>query len=112
MMHFVGNSTLELEGDEARTRTYLINPMAVAADGGIRHAFSVCAHYVDRLVRTREGWRIAERIEEQVIFEGAPPQKRQAALLIPIRFSRTGRRVDMGSCLGSGPHAAVSRRHA
>ena len=29
MMHFVGNSTVELVGDEARTRTYVINPMAV-----------------------------------------------------------------------------------
>ena len=42
-------------------------------DGGSRHAYTVCAHYVDRLVRTPEGWRIAERIEEEVIFEGALP---------------------------------------
>jgi 3-phenylpropionate/cinnamic acid dioxygenase small subunit len=75
MMHFVGNSSIELEGNEARTRTYVINPMAVQADGGIRHAFTVCAHYVDKLVRTAEGWRIAERIEEQVIFEGALPER-------------------------------------
>ncbi len=53
----------------------MINPMAVAADGGSSHAFTVCAHYVDKLVRTSEGWRIAERIEEQVILEGALPQK-------------------------------------
>lgn len=75
MMHFVGNSTVELDGDEARTRTYVINPMAVPADGGKRHAFTVCAHYVDKLVRTPQGWRIAERIEEEVIFEGALPEK-------------------------------------
>jgi hypothetical protein len=74
MMHFVGNSTVELDGDEARTRTYVINPMAVPAEGGIRHAFTVDAHYVDKLVRTPEGWRIAERIEQQVIFEGALPE--------------------------------------
>lgn len=44
-------------------------------DGGSRHAFAVCAHYVDKLLRTREGWRIAERIEKQVLFEGALPEK-------------------------------------
>ena len=72
----VGNSSVELDGDEARTRTYVINPMAVPTeDGGMRHAFTVCAHYVDKLVRTPEGWRIAERIEEQVILEGALPEK-------------------------------------
>jgi 3-phenylpropionate/cinnamic acid dioxygenase small subunit len=74
MMHFVGNSSVELDGDEARTRTYLINPMAVSTNGGSSHAFTVCAHYVDKLVRTSEGWRIAERIEKQVILEGALPQ--------------------------------------
>jgi hypothetical protein len=41
----------------------VINPMAVRDDGGARHAFTVCAHYVDKIVRTPEGWRIAERIE-------------------------------------------------
>jgi hypothetical protein len=76
MMHFVGNSTVELDGDEARTCTYVINPMAVPAEGGgSRHAFTVDARYVDKLVRTPEGWRIAERIEEQVIMEGALPKK-------------------------------------
>jgi 3-phenylpropionate/cinnamic acid dioxygenase small subunit len=75
MMHFVGNSSVELDGDQAKTRTYVINPMAVAADGGSRHAFTVDAHYDDKLVRTSEGWRIEERIEEQIILEGALPQK-------------------------------------
>jgi hypothetical protein len=48
---------------------------APGPNAGIRHAFTVCAHYVDKLVRTPEGWRIAERIEKQVIFEGALPEK-------------------------------------
>jgi 3-phenylpropionate/cinnamic acid dioxygenase small subunit len=75
MMHFVGNSSVELDRDEARTRSYVINPMAVPAKGRSRHAFTVCAHYVDKLVRTPQGWRIAERIEEQVILEGALPER-------------------------------------
>jgi 3-phenylpropionate/cinnamic acid dioxygenase small subunit len=74
MMHFVGNTTLELDGDEARSRTYVINPMALPGENGSRHAFTVCAHYVDKLVRTPDGWRIAERIEEQVLLEGTLPQ--------------------------------------
>jgi hypothetical protein len=73
MMHFVGNGTVELDGDQARTRTYVVNPMGVPKDGGVHHAFTVYAHYVDKLVRTPEGWRIAERFEEQVLLGGAIP---------------------------------------
>ena len=74
MMHFVGNTTLELDGEEARSRTYVINPMGFPKPGGGLHVFTVCAHYVDKLVRTRDGWRIAERIEETVLMDGTLPE--------------------------------------
>ena len=78
-MHLVGNTTLELDGDKADSRTYVINPMGFPNPDGSLHMFTVGAHYVDKLVRTDEGWRIAERIEEAVYMDGTLP----AALQIP-----------------------------
>ncbi len=40
---------------------------------GTDHSFSVGAIYHDQLVRTAEGWRIAERREEQILMEGSLP---------------------------------------
>jgi hypothetical protein len=78
-MHFAGNSTVELSGDSARTRTYCINPMGFANPDGSTHVFTVYVHYVDKLVRTDAGWRIAERKEEDLLMDGALPK----ALQIP-----------------------------
>lgn len=73
MMHFVGNTTLELDGDEARARTYVINPMGLPGPDGGTLVVTVYAHYVDRLARTPDGWRIVERVEEEVLKDGAFP---------------------------------------
>ena len=79
MMHMIGNTTLELDGDKANSRTYVINPMGFPKPDGSVHMFTVGAHYVDKLVRTGDGWRIAERIEEAVYMDGTLPE----ALQIP-----------------------------
>ena len=79
MMHFIGNTSRALDGDRARARTYVINPMGFPKPDGGLHVFTVCAHYVDELVRTPHGWRIAQRIEEQVLLDGSLPE----ALRIP-----------------------------
>jgi len=79
MMHFIGNTTLELDGDRAKARTYVVNPMGFPNPDGSLHVFTVYAHYVDELVRRPEGWRIARRVEEQAIFDGTLPK----ALQIP-----------------------------
>ena len=79
MMHLVANNQVELNGDQASSRTYVINPMGFPNPEGGLHVFTVAAHYVDKLVRTPDGWRIAERIEETVLMDGSLP----AALQIP-----------------------------
>jgi len=79
MMHFIGNTTIEFDGDKASSRTYVINPMGFPNPDGTLHMFTVGAHYVDKLVRTDQGWRIAERIEEAVYMDGTLP----GALQIP-----------------------------
>ena len=74
MMHMIAPPTLELDGDKANSRTYVINPMGFANPDGSLHVFTICAHYVDKLVRSDDGWRIAERIEETVLMDGTLPK--------------------------------------
>ena len=71
-LHALSNTTFRFEGDSAHTRTYFVNPMAFPVDGGL-HTFTVYGFYVDRLVRTADGWRIAKRTEEQAMMEGTLP---------------------------------------
>ncbi len=77
--HFISNTTVELEGDKARSRTYVINPMGFRNEDGSLHIFTVGGYYNDRLVRTDDGWRIAERVEETAYLDGSLPE----ALQIP-----------------------------
>ena len=78
-MHFISNSTVELDGDAATARTYVINPMVFVNPDGSQHIFTVGAYYNDKLVHTDDGWRIADRYEEQAYLEGSLPE----ALQIP-----------------------------
>jgi 3-phenylpropionate/cinnamic acid dioxygenase small subunit len=78
-VHYVTNSEVTLEGDRAAARTAVYNPMFFKNRDGSLHHFAVGAYYVDELVRTREGWRIAKRREDQAFLEGALPK----ALSVP-----------------------------
>lgn len=72
-IHAISNSTIELDGDRARGKTLVNNPMVIPQEGGGQHQFTVWAWYIDDLVRTPEGWRIAKRFEQQVFVESGPP---------------------------------------
>lgn len=76
-LHSLSNTTFRIQGDTAHTRTYFINPMAYDAEDGSRHTFTVYGYYVDRLVRGADGWRIAERREDQAFMEGSLPPGHQ-----------------------------------
>jgi hypothetical protein len=78
-VHFIGNSVVTLEGDKAKARTFVLNPMGFPNKDGSLHLFTVGAFYNDELVRTSTGWRIAKRVEEQAFLDGSLP----AALQIP-----------------------------
>ena len=70
--HVIAASRIRLNGDRATGRTYCSNPVGVReADGGIRHMI-YALWYVDELVRTPAGWRIARRHEEVSHIENAP----------------------------------------
>ena len=78
-LHAISNSEITLEGDRARGRTMVSNPMGFQNPDGSMHIFTVYAYYVDELVRTPGGWRIAKRVEEQALLQGELPK----ALQIP-----------------------------
>jgi hypothetical protein len=66
--HLVSNPMLTIDGDVATGRTMCFNPMAVArpaGDDGEPRVFFCGLWYLDRFVRTPDGWRIAERSEEK-----------------------------------------------
>jgi len=74
-MHFIGNTRVDFDadGNGARSRTYCINPMGFTNKDGSTAAFHCYVHYVDRLVRTPDGWRIAERVEQEFFVDGGLP---------------------------------------
>ncbi len=78
-VHFISNSVVEVDGDRASAKTCVINPMGFPNEDGSLHIFTVGAYYIDKLVRTADGWRIAERFEQQAYLEGSLPK----ALQIP-----------------------------
>jgi len=78
-VHAISNSVIELDGDRARGKTVVINPMGFEQADGSLHQFTVGAYYVDELARTPGGWRIAKRVEQQVYLDGSLPK----ALAIP-----------------------------
>lgn len=70
--HFIGTSLVEPDGaDGARGRTYLI---AQHVCGGLPDGsqFVVAGTYVDRFVRTPDGWRIRERHLVETWTRGNP----------------------------------------
>lgn len=71
--HMVATTKLDIDGDEARSRTILFNPMVHEAADGERRTFFIGLWYRDRFVRTADGWRIAERHEEMAWVHNAPP---------------------------------------
>lgn len=63
--HMVTNLDIRLDGDRATSCASLYNPMGWKQPDGSVRLFFVGGYYMDRLVRTPQGWRIVERIEQQ-----------------------------------------------
>ncbi len=73
LQHMVSGTTIEFDGDTATTKTQCHNPMTMG--DAENPDLMVCGlWYVDKLVRTPDGWRIKERVEEKVymkVFSGS-----------------------------------------
>ena len=73
--HMIANTVLELDGDRASARTICHNPM-VMDRGGKEHVFVCGLWYVDELVRTADGWRIRQSVEERCYVDNMPSDLR------------------------------------
>src|SRR5688500_7380797 len=62
--HAISTVLVDVERDEARVRAHCSCPMVVDLGSGQRHVFFQGLWYRNRLVRTPQGWRIRELVEE------------------------------------------------
>jgi len=73
LQHMVSGTTIAFDGDTATAKTQCHNPMTMG--DAEKPDLMVCGlWYVDKLVRTPDGWRIKERVEEKVymkVFSGS-----------------------------------------
>jgi hypothetical protein len=79
-LHVITNLMIEFDtsdawpANRATSRCYFHAPMARnTADDG-QFVITNAGRYVDRLVRTADGWRIVERVCEQTIMQGSLPE--------------------------------------
>lgn len=81
-MHLVGNFRCTITGDAATGEVACFNPMVVPRPGGAgSDVMFLGLWYVDRYIRTREGWRIAERVERKCYEHGMPQWMKEALKL-------------------------------
>ena len=64
MQHYVCQKEVTLDGDTAEARIYLMNPMAIAQPDGGTWRMEFGGYYLHQLVRTTDGWRSRELVEE------------------------------------------------
>src|SRR5919108_2316394 len=62
--HAVSTILLDIRGDEASARVHCSCPMVLDLGAGKRQVFFQGLWYRNRLVRTHEGWKIKELLEE------------------------------------------------
>jgi len=74
VQHLVTNVRVEIDGDRARSVCYFFNPMGLPRQEGGVSTFFCGGIYRDQLLRTESGWRIVERINEQLYAHGDLPQ--------------------------------------
>ena len=63
--HLNANIQIKVNGDEASGRVMCFNPMEMTRKDGGHEMFMCGIWYVDKYVRTEQGWRIRERVEEK-----------------------------------------------
>ncbi len=73
--HMVSLPYLAISGDSATSRMILFNPMMMEDAEGKQSTFFCGVWYHDRLVRTADGWRIAERCQKLAYMHATPNAK-------------------------------------
>jgi len=70
--HLLGNKEVRIDGDTASVRAYFFNPLMMTGSDGASRFLPGGGYYHHRLVRTPDGWRSAELVEEEVWRDGLP----------------------------------------
>jgi 3-phenylpropionate/cinnamic acid dioxygenase small subunit len=73
-LHMITNVIVELDGDRASSRCYFHVPIGREAQDGRQVTLTESGRFLDRLIRTADGWRIVERVCEEVVREGRLPE--------------------------------------
>ena len=72
--HLLGNKRVTIDGDTAAVRAYFFNPMYLQGPDGSERYAPGGGYYNHALVRTSDGWRSRELMEEEVWREGLSDQ--------------------------------------
>jgi len=70
--HLVSNVALKIEGDRASSTIVCFNPMQVNLPDGKSQVMFLGLWYHDKLVRTAQGWRMSERVEQKCFDYNVP----------------------------------------
>ena len=75
-LHFVTNVSIDFDAgrESAETTCYFLGPMARGEMGKDQVVITNSGLYVDRVRRTPEGWRIAEREMRMTLMQGSLPE--------------------------------------
>ena len=63
--HLNANLQVKLQGDEAVGRIMCFNPQQISLGEEGSQVFMLGLWYLDKYLRTQQGWRICERVEEK-----------------------------------------------
>jgi hypothetical protein len=72
-LHHITNVSIELNGDTATARCAFHAPMGRERPGGGQEIVTNGGYYYDTLSRTKEGWRITERVCDMILMIGTLP---------------------------------------
>ena len=61
--HMIANSVIRIDGNTATGKTLCFNPMTVPEEDGSYTMTHFGLWYIDKFIRTENGWRICERSE-------------------------------------------------
>ena len=75
--HLLTNRRIRMDGDTATVRTELLNPLLFAGEDGAQMLL-LGGRYDDRLQRTADGWKLAERVHTTTWTAGPVPAQLSA----------------------------------
>jgi hypothetical protein len=71
--HAISTILFDIKGDRANARVHCSCPMVVDLGQGRQQVFFQGLWYHDKIMRTQEGWRISELVEEGYWNHNVPP---------------------------------------